>query len=154
MTEPILEIRNLNKSFGALKATDGVSLSLMPGEIVLGFDLPKPEAPLRWGFAKVAPKSGAFATSIAIASPRDVLLSNPFDLGGGGPRLFASHDGGRNWTTVITEAPAVVHSAAPGDSDLLGFSGVSSGYWVGGGQTIWTTPDRGRTWTMNPGPGG
>ncbi|MFD2739946.1 ABC transporter ATP-binding protein [Sulfitobacter aestuarii] len=33
MTEPILEIRNLCKSFGALKATDDVSLSLRPGEI-------------------------------------------------------------------------------------------------------------------------
>lgn len=33
MAEPILEIRDLNKSFGALKATDGVSLTLMPGEI-------------------------------------------------------------------------------------------------------------------------
>ncbi|QDZ00852.1 ABC transporter ATP-binding protein [Nitratireductor mangrovi] len=33
MAEPVLEIRNLNKSFGALKATDDVSLDLMPGEI-------------------------------------------------------------------------------------------------------------------------
>lgn len=33
MTEPILEITDLRKSFGALKATDGVSLSLREGEI-------------------------------------------------------------------------------------------------------------------------
>jgi branched-chain amino acid transport system ATP-binding protein len=33
MAEPVLEIRDLRKSFGALKATDGVSLDLMPGEI-------------------------------------------------------------------------------------------------------------------------
>ncbi len=33
MAEPILEIRDLRKSFGALKATDGVSLQLRPGEI-------------------------------------------------------------------------------------------------------------------------
>ncbi|MFQ5566012.1 MAG: ABC transporter ATP-binding protein, partial [Paracoccaceae bacterium] len=33
MTEPVLEIRGLSKSFGALKATDRVSLALMPGEI-------------------------------------------------------------------------------------------------------------------------
>ena len=33
MAEPILEIRDLRKSFGALKATDGVSLDLRPGEI-------------------------------------------------------------------------------------------------------------------------
>jgi carbon-monoxide dehydrogenase medium subunit len=41
------------------------STSLASGEIVLGFDVPRPEAPLRWGFAKVARKSGAFANSIA-----------------------------------------------------------------------------------------
>ncbi|WP_048647283.1 ABC transporter ATP-binding protein [Nitratireductor soli] len=33
MAEPILEIRDLRKSFGALQATDGVSLTLLPGEI-------------------------------------------------------------------------------------------------------------------------
>jgi len=33
MTEPVLDIQDLRKSFGALKATDGVSLTLMPGEI-------------------------------------------------------------------------------------------------------------------------
>ncbi len=33
MAEPILEIRDLRKTFGALKATDGVSLTLKPGEI-------------------------------------------------------------------------------------------------------------------------
>ncbi|WP_212525488.1 ABC transporter ATP-binding protein [Actibacterium sp. MT2.3-13A] len=33
MTEPVLSVRNLEKSFGALKATDGVSLDLRPGEI-------------------------------------------------------------------------------------------------------------------------
>jgi branched-chain amino acid transport system ATP-binding protein len=33
MAEPVLEIRDLKKSFGALKATDGVSLDLRPGEI-------------------------------------------------------------------------------------------------------------------------
>lgn len=33
MTEPLLHIEGLSKSFGALKATDDVTLSLMPGEI-------------------------------------------------------------------------------------------------------------------------
>ena len=33
MTEPILELCDLRKSFGALQATDGVSLTLIPGEI-------------------------------------------------------------------------------------------------------------------------
>ena len=33
MAEPVLEIRDLRKSFGALKATDGVTLDVRPGEI-------------------------------------------------------------------------------------------------------------------------
>ena len=33
MTEPVLDIKDLRKTFGALKATDGVSLTLLPGEI-------------------------------------------------------------------------------------------------------------------------
>ncbi|MEX2518836.1 MAG: ABC transporter ATP-binding protein [Paracoccaceae bacterium] len=33
MAEAVLSIKGLEKSFGALKATDGVSLTLMPGEI-------------------------------------------------------------------------------------------------------------------------
>jgi aerobic carbon-monoxide dehydrogenase medium subunit len=44
--------------------------SLARGEIVLGFEVPRtPE--LRWGFAKVTRKSGAFANSIAVAVARD-----------------------------------------------------------------------------------
>lgn len=33
MAEPVLSIRNLHKSFGALKATEDVSIDLFPGEI-------------------------------------------------------------------------------------------------------------------------
>ena len=33
MTDPILATHNLQKSFGALKATDNVSIDLYPGEI-------------------------------------------------------------------------------------------------------------------------
>jgi aerobic carbon-monoxide dehydrogenase medium subunit len=65
--------------------------SLAAGEIVLGFDVPRPDAPLRWGFSKVVRKSGAFANSIAFvvaggkddpvivvlaaAGPRPIVLS-------------------------------------------------------------------------------
>ena len=41
------------------------STSLAAGEIILGFELPRPDASLRWGLAKVVRKSGAFASSIA-----------------------------------------------------------------------------------------
>lgn len=33
MAKPVLELRDLRKNFGALPATDGVSLTLLPGEI-------------------------------------------------------------------------------------------------------------------------
>ncbi|MGD9017792.1 MAG: ATP-binding cassette domain-containing protein, partial [Desulfobacterales bacterium] len=33
MTSPVLEVRRLVKSFGAVAATDGVELSIQPGEI-------------------------------------------------------------------------------------------------------------------------
>ncbi|NRB18575.1 MAG: ABC transporter ATP-binding protein [Rhodobacteraceae bacterium] len=33
MTDPILDVRNISKSFGALKASDNISLTLVPGEI-------------------------------------------------------------------------------------------------------------------------
>lgn len=41
--------------------------SLSAGDIIVGFDIPAPQRKLRWGFAKVARKSGAFANSIAVA---------------------------------------------------------------------------------------
>jgi carbon-monoxide dehydrogenase medium subunit len=46
------------------------STSLASDEIIVGFDVPRPDAPLRWGFFKVVRKSGAFANSIAIAVAR------------------------------------------------------------------------------------
>ena len=33
MADPVLELRGLNKSFGALTATSNLSLTVMPGEI-------------------------------------------------------------------------------------------------------------------------
>lgn len=59
--------------------------SLAPGEIVVGFDVPKPKVPLRWGIFKVARKSGAFANSIAISvahgpeKPASVVLAAATD---------------------------------------------------------------------------
>jgi carbon-monoxide dehydrogenase medium subunit len=65
--------------------------TLASGEIVSGFDVPRPAAPLHWGFVKVARKSGAFANSIAIvvaegkgvvtavlsaAGPRPIVLAD------------------------------------------------------------------------------
>lgn len=44
--------------------------SLERDEIILGFDIPAPEAGMRWGYFKVARKSGAYANSIAVAVQR------------------------------------------------------------------------------------
>jgi len=41
--------------------------TLAPDEIILGFDIPRPDRGMRWGVGKVVRKSGAFASSIAFA---------------------------------------------------------------------------------------
>lgn len=41
--------------------------SLSADEIIVGFEVPRPDAAMRWGFSKVVRKSGAFANSIAVA---------------------------------------------------------------------------------------
>lgn len=62
--------------------------SLVNGDIIMGFDIPSPIAPLRWGFAKVARKSGAFANSIAIATMQGSDGPVSVVLGAAGPRPY------------------------------------------------------------------
>jgi carbon-monoxide dehydrogenase medium subunit len=66
--------------------------TLINGDIIIGFDIPSPDAGFRWGFAKVARKSGAFANSIAIATEqgRDGAVS--VILGAAGPRPLRMHN--------------------------------------------------------------
>jgi carbon-monoxide dehydrogenase medium subunit len=65
---------------------DAYATTLTTGDIIVGFDIPAPKAPLRWGFAKVARKSGAFAQSIAVVAGlgKDGPVSAV--LGAAGPR--------------------------------------------------------------------
>lgn len=63
--------------------------SLAPGEIIVGFDLPRPRTTLHWGFAKVARKSGAFANSIAIVTAQGGDGPVSAVLGAAGPRACA-----------------------------------------------------------------
>jgi carbon-monoxide dehydrogenase medium subunit len=65
---------------------DAFATTLTTGDIVVGFDIPAPRAPLRWGFAKVARKSGAFAQSIAIATAQGKDGPISVVLGAAGPR--------------------------------------------------------------------
>ncbi len=60
--------------------------TLSAGDIIMGFDIPAPKAPLRWGFAKVARKSGAFAQSIAVAAAQGKDGPATVVLGAAGPR--------------------------------------------------------------------
>jgi carbon-monoxide dehydrogenase medium subunit len=60
--------------------------TLAAGDIVMGFDIPAPASALRWGFAKVARKSGAFAHSIAIATTQGRNSHPTVVLGAAGPR--------------------------------------------------------------------
>ena len=61
------------------------STSLASDAIILGFDVPRPDAAMRWGFFKVVRKSGAFADSIAFAvahgrgGPASVVLAAAAD---------------------------------------------------------------------------
>jgi len=71
---------------------DAYTTSLTAGDVILGFDLPHPAASLRWGFAKVARKSGAFASSIALVAARGINGPASVVLGAAGsrPLLLAS----------------------------------------------------------------
>jgi carbon-monoxide dehydrogenase medium subunit len=65
---------------------DAYATTLVTGDIIMGFDVPAPARPLRWGFAKVARKSGAFAHSIAIATSQGKAGPIGVVLGAAGPR--------------------------------------------------------------------
>ena len=63
--------------------------TLTAGDIIMGFDIPAPKALLRWGFAKVARKSGAFAHSIALVAAEGKDGPATVVLGAAGPRPLA-----------------------------------------------------------------
>jgi aerobic carbon-monoxide dehydrogenase medium subunit len=65
---------------------DQYATSLAKDEIILGFDIPIPKTPLRWGMSKVVRKSGAFASSIAIVVEDKIRNTLAVALGAAGPR--------------------------------------------------------------------
>ncbi len=65
---------------------DAYATTLVTGDVIMGFDVPAPAKPFRWGFAKVARKSGAFAHSIAIATSQGKDGPVGVVLGAAGPR--------------------------------------------------------------------
>ena len=66
--------------------------TLVNGDIIIGFDIPIPDAGFRWGFAKVARKSGAFANSIAIATEQGRDGAASVILGAAGGRPLRMHN--------------------------------------------------------------
>jgi carbon-monoxide dehydrogenase medium subunit len=81
--------------------------SLAKDEIIVGFDIPRPAAPLRWGSFKVVRKSGAFASSIAVAVGARNGGPVSVALGAAGPRPF------------LLRATAARVSAAETSEDVL-----------------------------------
>jgi len=63
--------------------------TLTTGDIIMGFDIPAPPKAFRWGFCKVARKSGAFAQSIAIVTQAGKDGPIKAVLGGAGARPHA-----------------------------------------------------------------
>jgi carbon-monoxide dehydrogenase medium subunit len=65
---------------------DAYATTLVTGDVIMGFDVPAPAKPFRWGFAKVARKSGTYASSIAIATSLGKDGPVGVVLGAAGPR--------------------------------------------------------------------
>jgi carbon-monoxide dehydrogenase medium subunit len=103
---------------------DSYATTLTTGDIILGFDIPAPKAPLRWGFAKVARKSGAFAQSIAIVAMQGKDGPVSATLGGAGPRPLplaaTSHQ-----LTLIGSTEEQVRGAISTDLDIY-FAGLDA----------------------------
>jgi carbon-monoxide dehydrogenase medium subunit len=66
--------------------------TLITGDIIMGFDIPSPPRSFRWGFSKVARKSGAFANSLAVivAAAKDVSVKAVLGAAGARPRALVA----------------------------------------------------------------
>ena len=66
--------------------------TLATGDIIMGFDIPSPPKSFRWGFSKVARKSGAFAHSLAVvtATAKDISVKAVLGAAGARPRALVA----------------------------------------------------------------
>jgi carbon-monoxide dehydrogenase medium subunit len=92
--------------------------TLAPGEIILGFDIPGPRPPFRWGFAKVVRKSGAFANSIAYVAASGKNGPVTVALGAAGPRAMTLPTVGKQ-LQIGTQGDAELRAAIAADLDAL-----------------------------------
>jgi carbon-monoxide dehydrogenase medium subunit len=103
---------------------DSYTTTLATGDIIMGFDVPTPKRPFRWGFAKLARKSGAFAHSIAIATSQGKDGAVSVVLGAAGPRPRAMTATG-NQLSVAASSEQQVRAAIDADLDAH-FAGLDA----------------------------
>ena len=89
MSDPIMSIRGLRKSFGALVATDDVSLDLYPGEIhaLIGPNGAGKSTLIKQIVGEIRPNAGSITFEgqvidrLDAAARADAFRENDFDIG-------------------------------------------------------------------------
>ncbi len=104
---------------------DSYATTLTTGDIIMGFDIPAPKAPLRWGFAKVARKSGAFAHSIAIVDAQGKDGPVSVVLGAAGPAPAAADRRRRASLRIAASSEEQLRAAIAADLDAH-FAGLDA----------------------------
>jgi photosystem II stability/assembly factor-like uncharacterized protein len=84
-----------------------------------------------------------FVTALGASSARTLFVSV---LASNEHRLYRSGDGGASWALVAT-APDLVQDGVGPSSRIVFPRGASTGWWLPGHATLFTTTDTGRTWT-------
>jgi photosystem II stability/assembly factor-like uncharacterized protein len=138
-----------------LRVFDAVGLAAAPGGVVAALCVPRSGA-LTPEFVCTSTDFGSSwrrrhrvpgaPGSIAAAGPSHFVVADG-PVSGNGPHTYhlsVSTNGGRHWTTVITDRERI--SAAAPSSAFLGFENARVGRWVGYARAIWTTRDGGVHW--------
>ena len=100
-----------------------------------------------FGPPRAVPGNGSFS-QLAVTSDSTLFVGNAVTGGWGAYhyQLMGSFDGGLKWTTLASQTADLPGPlAAP--SDFLGFEDATHGRWIGGGSSLWTTSDGGRSWS-------
>jgi photosystem II stability/assembly factor-like uncharacterized protein len=84
-----------------------------------------------------------FVTALGASSARTLFVSV---LVSSEHRLYRSGDGGASWALVAT-APDLVQDGVGPSSRIVFPRDASTGWWLPGHATLFTTTDTGRTWT-------
>ena len=87
MTGPVLKVTGLKKAYGAIKAVDGVSFEVMPGEIfgVIGPNGSGKTTMFNSVLGQIEPGRGCASSSTARTSPKPVARSSSTSAAWGAP---------------------------------------------------------------------